>query len=163
MLRGRPQGELERHAGIGYELVLALDAPVLHVVEEEDAFQVALLGWQQQVTAQAFRDVSVSSSLVRASQPMEVEQVLDVPVLREDEFDNQDWWVLDWLEQSLAEETPEVQVLPQALSDSLHAEMLVLRERVQQRFGGERERFSVPLGPCCRVHCRQLHGGGDRP
>ena len=32
----RPQGQLERHAGIGYELVLALDAPVLQVVEVAD-------------------------------------------------------------------------------------------------------------------------------
>ena len=31
---GRPQGKLQRHAGIGYELVLALDAPVLQMVEQ---------------------------------------------------------------------------------------------------------------------------------
>ena len=30
----RPQGKLQRHAGIGYELVLALDAPVLQMVEQ---------------------------------------------------------------------------------------------------------------------------------
>ena len=31
---GRPQGKLQRHAGIGYELVQALDAPVLQMVEQ---------------------------------------------------------------------------------------------------------------------------------
>ena len=31
---GRQQGKLQRHAGIGYELVLALDAPVLQMVEQ---------------------------------------------------------------------------------------------------------------------------------
>ena len=30
----RPQGKLQRHAGIGYELVQALDAPVLQMVEQ---------------------------------------------------------------------------------------------------------------------------------
>ena len=31
---GRPQGKLQRHAGIGHELVQALDAPVLQMVEQ---------------------------------------------------------------------------------------------------------------------------------
>ena len=31
---GRPQGKLQRHAGIGYEVVQALDAPVLQLVEQ---------------------------------------------------------------------------------------------------------------------------------
>ena len=31
---GRPQGKLQRRAGIGYELVQALDAPVLQMVEQ---------------------------------------------------------------------------------------------------------------------------------
>ena len=31
---GRPQGKLQRHAGIGYELVQALDVPVLQMVEQ---------------------------------------------------------------------------------------------------------------------------------
>ena len=30
----RPQGKMQRHAGIGYELVQALDAPVLQMVEQ---------------------------------------------------------------------------------------------------------------------------------
>ena len=30
----RPQGKVERHGGIGYELVLALDAPVLQMVDQ---------------------------------------------------------------------------------------------------------------------------------
>ena len=34
LVEGRPQGKLQRHAGIGYELVLALDAPVLQMVEQ---------------------------------------------------------------------------------------------------------------------------------
>ena len=34
MLEPRPQGEVQRHAGIGYELAQNLDVPVLHMVEQ---------------------------------------------------------------------------------------------------------------------------------
>ena len=34
LLEPRPQGEVQRHAGIGYELAQNLDVPVLHMVEQ---------------------------------------------------------------------------------------------------------------------------------
>ena len=51
---------------------------------------------------------------------MDIEQVLDVPVLREIDHDFKLSSVLTWLALALAHETPEVQVLPQARVDSLH-------------------------------------------
>ena len=48
LLKERPQEMVERHAGIGYELVLPLDAPVLQMVEEVDTDVLALLAFQEQ-------------------------------------------------------------------------------------------------------------------
>ena len=39
LAEGRPQGKVQRHAGIGYELVAALDAPVLQVDQLADVLQ----------------------------------------------------------------------------------------------------------------------------
>ena len=65
--------------------------------------------------------VPVASSVVRGVPPVDVEQVLDVvPVLREIDYDLKLAGVLKWLSLALAQESPEVQVLRQALVDSLH-------------------------------------------
>ena len=76
----RPQLGLQHHEGIGYELVLALDAPVLQLVEEVDA---ALLSFAflEQAIVQELPDVPFSSSVSRSLQPTDVEQDLNVPVL----------------------------------------------------------------------------------
>ena len=105
---GWPQGMAERHAGIGYEVVQALDAPVLHVGEEADnhGFFHALLVHQEQMIVQDIPEVPVPSSVARAAQAMDVEQVLDVPVLHA--YD--DYFNISPVQQLLVQEIPEAQV-----------------------------------------------------
>ena len=66
----------------------SLDVPALQWDEEANAFLLApLLHSQEQVIVQEIPAVPVASSLVRAVQPADVEQVLDVPVLITDDDD----------------------------------------------------------------------------
>ena len=63
----------------------SLDLPALQWDEEANAFLLApLLHSQEQVIVQKNPAVPVASSLVRAVQPVDVEPVLDVPVLNTD-------------------------------------------------------------------------------
>ena len=137
LIEPRPQGKLEQHAGSGFELVLALAAPVQQVIEEAAAFEVLheLPVLQEQMIVQ---ETSAASALLcRATQPLDVEQVLDVPVLHMDEGDS---ILYEFLEQVALQEIPEVQVpssgavvvQEQVIVQSL-PEAGVSRQRVQQR------------------------------
>ena len=64
-----------------------LDVTVPQVMEEEEV-AVPLLVLQEPVIVQELPEVLVTSSLVRAAQPADVELVLDVPVLHMIENDN---------------------------------------------------------------------------
>ena len=75
---------LERQGGIGCELVLALDAPVLQMVEEMGDVLLAPLALQEQAIVPEIPQVPRHSSVVRAVQPMDFEQFFDVPVLHMD-------------------------------------------------------------------------------
>ena len=77
----RPQLGLPQHGGIGYEVVLKLDAPVLHVIEEVDDlhFLHDRFYLPEQMIVQ---EIPSFPSVPRATQPTDVEQVLNVPALR---------------------------------------------------------------------------------
>ena len=77
LVERRPQGKVERHGGIGYEHVLALDAPVLRMVEEVDDVLLAPLVLQEQAIVLEIPEVPRPSSVVRAVQPTDFEQVLN--------------------------------------------------------------------------------------
>ena len=76
----RPQAGIQQHAGIGFELVLALDAPVLHMGEEVGDYDF-LHSLPDHLVQLIVQEITVSSSVHRGSQPMDVEQVVIVPVL----------------------------------------------------------------------------------
>ena len=84
LLEPEPQGRPEQHTGSGYELVLALAAPVLQAREEAVAYDFLheLPVLQEQMIVQ---EIPASAGVCRATQPMDVEQVLDVPVLHFDD------------------------------------------------------------------------------
>ena len=65
-----------------------LDAPVLQIVEEVDTEVLALLAFHEQAIVTFITDVPRPSSVGRATQPMDVEQVLDVPMLHMDHEDD---------------------------------------------------------------------------
>ena len=106
LLEPRPQGRVVQHAGIGYELVLALDAPVLQMVEEvrNCGFLHASLVLQEHRIVQ---EIPAPSSVGRVSQPMDVEQVLNVPVLH---MNHEDYTLSKFLGQLTLQEIPEAQV-----------------------------------------------------
>ena len=133
LAEGRPQGKVERHGGIGYEHDLALDAPVLQMVEEVDDVLLPPLVLQEQAIVLEIPEVPRPSSVVRAVQPTDFEQVLDVPVLH---MDHDDHMFSKFLEQLILQSTPEVQV-----------------DRVQQRFGEQIVDLTVPHEP---VHQRNV-------
>ena len=78
-----PHGKVERHSGIGYELVLALDAPVLQMVEQPvvDVFARYAIQVPVQVieVPKILIDVIPARSLV--PEPQVVEQLVDVPTV----------------------------------------------------------------------------------
>ena len=78
-----PHGKVERHSGIGYELVLALDAPVLQMVEQPvvDVFARYAIQVPKQVieVPKILIDVIPARSLV--PEPQVVEQLVDVPTV----------------------------------------------------------------------------------
>ena len=82
-LRRGPHGKVERHSGIGYELVLALDAPVLQIVEQPvvDVFARYAIQVPVQVieVLKILIDVIPARSLV--PEPQVVEQLVDVPTV----------------------------------------------------------------------------------
>ena len=123
---------MERHGGIGYEHVLALDAPVLQMVEEVDDVLLPPLVLQEQAIFLEIPEVPRCSSVVCAVQPTDFEQVLDVPVLN---IDHDDHMFSRFVEQ-LSQSTPEVQV-----------------DRVQQRFGEQIADLTVHNEP---VHQRNV-------
>ena len=78
-----PQGRLEQHTASGdcehyVPMVQALDAPVPQMLGEV----IDVLDKQLQAIVEKLPDVQVSSTVLRVSHPMDVEQVLDVPVLQ---------------------------------------------------------------------------------
>ena len=78
------------------------------VVEEEEEVAVPLLVFQEPVIVQELLEVLVTSSLVRAAQPVDVEQVLDDPVLHMIENDNN---LYEFLDLASFQVIPEVQVV----------------------------------------------------
>ena len=127
-----------QHAGIGYELVLALDAPVMQMVEEvyNYGFLHAPLVLREQMIVQ---EIPVPSSLGRATQPIDVEQVLNVPVLH---MNDEDILLSKFQEQVTTHEIPQVQVpslgasfvQEQVIVQSLpEVQVHVPRQRVPQR------------------------------
>ena len=133
LLEPRPQGKPEQHAGIGYELVQALDAPVL--VDDYNFLHDPRYLQEQMIV----QELPVSFAVDRATQPMDVEQVLNVPVLHMIEDDS----ILgEFLELVTIQEIPEVQVpscgalvlqeqvIVQSLPDG---QVHVPLQRVQQR------------------------------
>ena len=107
LVEPRPQVGIQQHAGIGYELVLALDPPVLQMGEEVgdyDFLHCCLPDHPEQLIVQ---EIPVPSSVDCATQPMDVEHVLNVPVLH---FHDEDLALSLFLEQVFAQEVPEVRV-----------------------------------------------------
>ena len=78
------------------------------LVMEEEEVAVPLLVFQEPVIDQELPEVLVTSSLVRAAQPADVEQVLDVPVLHMIENDNK---LYEFLDLASFQEIPEIQVV----------------------------------------------------
>ena len=74
LLEPWPQGRIAQHAGIGYELVLALDAPLLQMVEEVNDVLLAPLVCLEEAIVPEIPEVPVPSLVGRAAQPMDVEQ-----------------------------------------------------------------------------------------
>ena len=101
-------------------LAPSLDVPSLQGEEVDGSALLAFFTASLPVIDQEIPEVSLPSSCERVSQPKDIEQVLDVPVLREIDYDFKLSSVLTWLALALAQEPPEVQVLPQARVDSLH-------------------------------------------
>ena len=86
----------------------SLDVPALQWDEEANAFLLApLLHSQEQMFVQEIPAVPVASPVMRVLQPLDVEQVLDVPVLHIDEDDS---FLSEFLEFVALQVTPEVQV-----------------------------------------------------
>ena len=93
MLEQWPQGKVERHSGIGYELVQALDAPVLQMVGQSlDVFQ--FFATRLPVVAEqvidvpkiSFKDIPTRHSCRKpqlAEQLVEVPTVLSLPLLQQ--------------------------------------------------------------------------------
>ena len=98
LLELEPQGKPEQHTGSGYELVLALAAPVLQARDDAVAYDFLheLPVLQEQMIVQ---EIPASAGVCRATQPMDVEQVLDVPVLHIDVEDRDVGRPLGYLEQ----------------------------------------------------------------
>ena len=132
----RPQGKVERHGGIGYEHVLALDAPVLQMGEVVDDVLLPPLVLQEQAIFLEIPEVPRRSSVVRAVQPTDFEQVLDVPVLH---MDHDDHMFSKFVEQLSLQSTPEVQV-----------------DRVQQRFGEQIVDLPVPHEPVQQCNVEEV-------
>ena len=84
----------------------SLDVPALQMVEEVDDYNFLHdpLYLQEQMIVQ---EIHVPSSVDRATQPVDFEQVLNVPVLH---FYDDDFALGAFLEQVTAQEFPEVQV-----------------------------------------------------
>ena len=127
---------MERHGVIGYEHVLALDAPVLQMIDEVDDVLLPPLVLQEQAIFLEIPEVPRRSSVVRAVQPTDFEQVLDVPVLHMDHDDNM---FSRFVEQLSLQSTPEVQV-----------------DRVQQRFGEQIVDLPVPHEPVQQRNVEQV-------
>ena len=102
---------------------LSLDVPVLHM-DEEASFVVL----QEQVIVQELLEVPLASSVVRAAQPTDVEQVLNVPALHMNEDDS---ILYEFLGQVALQEIPEVQV---SSSGALGAAALEASQRQIQWF-----------------------------
>ena len=108
----------------------SLDVPSLQDEEVDGSAFLAFVTASQQEIVQEIPEVCMPSACERALQPMDIEQVLDVPVLREIDFDFKLAVALAHFEQLLVQETPEVQVLTHARVDSLHdvQEQVIVRE-----------------------------------
>ena len=136
LLDPRPQGKVVQHGGIGYELVQALDAPMLQMDEEMDDlhFLHDPIYIQEQMIVQ---EIPSFPSVTRATQPADVEQVLNVPVLR---FHDEDRVLKLFLEKVALLLKPEEQVSSSAaevVQEQVIAQSLpqacVPRQRAHQR------------------------------
>ena len=79
------------------ELIASLDVPSLQDEEVDGSAFLAFVTASPPVIVQEIPEVSMFSSCERASQPMDIEQVLDVHVLREIDNDFKLSGVLTWL------------------------------------------------------------------
>ena len=115
----------------------SLDVPALHMIEEVDADVLARLAFPEQMIVQELPEVPCSSSVSRATQTTDIEQVLDVPVLHIDEDDS---ILNEFLELVALQEIPEVQVssssavvVQEQVTVQPLPEARVPRQRVQHR------------------------------
>ena len=74
LLEPWPQESIAQHAGIGHELVLALNAPLLQMIEEVNDVLLAPFVCLEQAIVPEIPEVPVPSLVGRAAQPMDVEQ-----------------------------------------------------------------------------------------
>ena len=113
-----------------------------------------LLVHQEQVMVQDIPEVPVSPSMMRATQVMDVEQVLDVPVLHayDDDFD------ISSVQQLLPQEIPEVQVG----RDPGDERRQQRRRRPEQVIAQEIPESSVLVTPQKRVQQRGVDPSKDR-
>ena len=81
------------------------DFPALHMIEEVDADMLARLAFPEQMIVQELPKVPCTSPVMRVLQPMDVEQVLNVPALH---IDDDDSTLKEFLELVAFQETPEV-------------------------------------------------------
>ena len=129
----------------------SLDVPALHMIEEVDADMLARLAFPEQMIVQELPEVPCTSPVMRVLQPMDVEQVLNVPVLHIDEEDS---LLNELLELVALQETPEVQasssaamvVQEQVIVQPL-PEARVPRQRVHQRSVEQVAESRVPPAP----------------
>ena len=99
---------------------------------------------QEPVIVQELPEVLVTSSLVRAAQPADVEQVLDVPVLHMIEDDS---ILLEFLDLASFQEIPKVQVSSSGALGVLEQVTVQSLPAVQQRTVAQVVDVHVPPGP----------------
>ena len=92
LLEPRPQGEVQRHAGIGYELAQNLDVPVVHMEQLPDVLQ--FFATCLPVVAEQVIDVpKISQDRTQQRlgdclrQPQTADQLVEVPTIMEQNVD----------------------------------------------------------------------------
>ena len=152
-----PQGKPARGSGSW-----CFDVPdvtmQLAMEDEEEEVAVPLMVSQEPVIVQEFPEVLAASSLVRAVQPADVKQVLDVPVLHMFDIDNN---LYEFLDLASFQEIPEVQdvelhippgpvhenFVEQVVDVPLRVSLGPVTERIVEQVVDAPVRGQVPLGP----------------
>ena len=81
LAEGRPQGKVERHSGIGFELVLALVAPVLQMVGQPVEVASFFSTLVPVVAEQVIEVPKISLQRAVLIEPQMAEQLVDVPTV----------------------------------------------------------------------------------